>query len=92
MVQISRGALDDAVETLEKAVSVAPHDSLAHFNLGRAYSLRFLNSQRRSAATGKWAGSRRDRDRAVAQFQKYIALGGPYVREAQDALAILEWK
>lgn len=92
VVQVSRGALDDAVETFEKAVSVAPRNSLAYFNLGRAYSMRFLKSQRRSGVTGKWAASTRDRDRAVAQFHKYIALGGPYVREAQDALALLEWK
>jgi VWFA-related protein len=92
VVQVSRGALDAAVETLEKAVSVAPRDSLSHFNLGRVYSLRFLNSQRRSTVTGTWISRARDRDRAVAQFRKYIALGGPYVRQAQDALALLEWK
>lgn len=92
VVQVSRGALDDAVETFEKAVRSAPNDSLGYFNLGRAYSMRYFKSQRYSGSRRTWVANSRDRDLAAAQFQKYLALGGPYKQQAEEALAALAWK
>ncbi|HEV3484366.1 MAG TPA: VWA domain-containing protein [Vicinamibacterales bacterium] len=92
VVQVSRGALDDAVATFEKAVKTAPNDSIGYFNLGRAYSMRYFKSQRLSGNTGAWVANPRDRELAVAQFQKYLTLGGPYMQQAQEALAALAWK
>ena len=92
VVLISRGALDEAVSTFEKAVKTAPQDSLGYFNLGRAYSMRFFRSQRYSPTQTTWVANRRDRDLAVAQFEKCMALGGPYSQQARDALEALAWK
>lgn len=92
VVQIGRGALDDAVESFGKAVKVAPDESLGYLNLGRAYSMRFFKSQRYSRSRGTWVSNARDRALAAAQFEKYIAIGGPYVQDAQTALAALAWK
>ena len=40
----------------------------------------------------KWIGGDEDRRRAIANFQKYLQLGGPYVRQAQEAVSALSWK
>ena len=39
----------------------------------------------------KWIGGDEDRRLAVAAFQKYLQLGGPYERQAREALAALGW-
>ena len=92
VVQIRRAALDDAVETFEKAVKAAPRESLGYFNLGRAYSMRYFKSQRYSETRRAWVGNTRDRDLAAAQFKKYLTLGGPYEQQAHEALNALAWK
>ena len=92
VIQIRRGALDAAVESFERATTIAPQDGLGYFNLTRAHQMRLLKSQRYDRQMQKWIGGDEDRRRAVANFQKYLALGGPYDRQAQEALASLAWK
>ena len=41
VVLVSRGAVDDAIDSFERAVNVAPDDGLGYYNLGRAYHLRY---------------------------------------------------
>jgi VWFA-related protein len=92
VIQIRRGALDAAVESFERATRIAPEDALGYFNLARAHQMRLLKSQRYDRQMQKWIGGDEDRRRAIASFQKYLALGGPYERQAQEALASLSWK
>jgi hypothetical protein len=40
----------------------------------------------------KWIGGDEDRRRAIAGFQKYLALGGPYASQAREALSALGWR
>lgn len=54
--------------------------------------MRYFKSQRYSGSRGTWVGNARDRDLAAAHFQKYLALGGPYEQQAEEALAALAWK
>jgi len=92
VIQIRRGALDAAIESFQRATATAPDDSLGYFNLARSHQMRLLKSQRYDAAMQKWIGGDEDRRRAIANFQKYLELGGPYVSQAREALASLGWK
>jgi VWFA-related protein len=91
VIQIRRGALDAAIESFERATTVAPADALGHFNLARAHQMRLLKSQRYDSLMQKWIGGDEDRRRAIANFQKYLQLGGPYERQAREALSALGW-
>jgi tetratricopeptide (TPR) repeat protein len=92
VIQIRRGALDGAIESFERATRVAPQDALGYFNLARTHQMRLLKSQRYDRQLQKWIGGDEDRRRAIANFEKYLALGGPYDRQAREALSALAWK
>jgi len=92
VLQIRRGALDSAIESFEKATAVAPTDGLGFFNVGRAYQMRAVKSQRYDSARERWVGGEADTKKAVAAFDKYIQIGGPFVQQAKEALQALAWK
>ena len=92
VIHVRRGALDAAIESFTRATSVAPADALGYFNLARAHQMRLLKSQRYDPLMQKWIGGDEDRRRAIANFEKYLQLGGPYERQAREALASLSWK
>ena len=92
VIQIRRGAFDAAIESFEHATKIAPGDALGYFNLARTHQMRLLKSQRYDRQMQKWIGGDEDRRRAVSNFEKYLQLGGPYQRQAQEALSALGWK
>jgi VWFA-related protein len=92
VIQVRRGALDAAVESFEHATTIAPQDGLGYFNLARTHQMRLLKSQRYDRQLQKWIGGDEDRRRAIANFEKYLALGGPYERQAREALSALGWR
>lgn len=92
---VRRGALDEAVDILKSITSAKPTDSLGFFNLGRAYHLRYLRLQQNVAAAklpSRSAIGEDDRQRALAAYKHYLTLGGPFEKEARDAIATLDWK
>jgi tetratricopeptide (TPR) repeat protein len=92
VMQVKRGATDAAIESFEQATKVAPEDALGYFNLGRTLQMRWGKLQRYDREREKWVGPDDDRKRAVAAFEKYLEIGGPYDRQAKEALAALSWK
>jgi VWFA-related protein len=92
VVQVRRGSLDDAIQSFGKAVKAEPASALGYFNLGRAHEMRYARSKRYVATTGGWVGSAGDRRDAVANYQRYLELGGPFEQSAREGLARLEWK
>ncbi len=92
VVQVRRGALDDAVESFAKAVKAQPESALGYFNLGRAHEMRYARSRRYVATTGGWVGSADDRRDAIASYKRYLEIGGPFEQSAREGLARLEWK
>jgi hypothetical protein len=54
--------------------------------------MRMLKSQRYDRQSEKWIGGEDDRRRAVAAYEQYLKIGGPYERQAKEALASLNWK
>jgi VWFA-related protein len=92
VIQVRRGALDDAVESFGKAIKAQPASALGYFNLGRAHEMRYARSRRYMPTTGGWIGGGDDRRNAIANYQKYVELGGPFEHSAKEGLARLEWK
>jgi hypothetical protein len=89
VVQLARGAVDDAIGSFEKAVGVGPTDATAAYNLARACELRFVRAsrQRRTGPGSVALGPLfQDKDRAVDYYRRTIALGGPFVEQAREGL------
>lgn len=91
VIQVRRTALDEAIKSFHLATELAPADPVGFFNLGRAYQMRFNQSQRYDAAMEKWIGNDEDRTRAIAAYTKYIAMRGPYDQQAKEAISQLQW-
>jgi len=92
VVQLSRGALDDAITTFESGVGVGPADATAAYNLARSLELRFVRAsrQRRGGAGSVQLGPMlQDRDRAVEYYKRVVALGGPFVEQSKEGLTRL---
>ena len=81
IVLVKRGAIDDAIESFSRAVVAAPDDDTGHFNLGRAYHLRYarrLQTAPRPPRPPFLAD--RDRRSALEAYGKCITLGGPFAK------------
>lgn len=92
---VKRGALDDAIDVFTRITIAKPADSLAFFNLGRSYQLRYLRLQQNVAAArlpSPSAIGEEDRQHALAAYRHYLTLGGPFEKDAKDAIAVLDWK
>jgi VWFA-related protein len=92
---VRRGAYDDAIEVFTKIAAARPDDSLSVFNLGRVYHLRYLRLQQNIASAhlgDKSAIGEDDRQKAIASYRRYLSLGGPFEKDARDAIALLDWK
>jgi hypothetical protein len=94
VVLISRGALDDAIDSFSKATTVAPNDGLGFFNLARGHHLRYLQRLRATgtSATAARALGEADRQKAIDAYKKCLAIGGSFEKDAREALAALEWR
>ena len=94
VVLLRRGAIDDAIEAFTKAASAAPSDSIAYFNLGRAYQFRYQRMLSTVGQKGEAGRSVADRDRqsALENYKKHVALGGPLADQAREAISVLTWR
>ncbi len=90
-IQVRRGALGDAIRTFAAAIAANPGDGLAYFNLARTHELRYYKLRRYSSVEGRWLGNRADVKAAIANYEGYLKLGGPYVAKARQALHDLAW-
>jgi len=92
VLQIRRGAIGSAIDSFTRATTAAPQDGLGYFNLGRAYQMRSVKSQRYDSARERWVGGEEDAKKAANAFQAYIQIGGPFVQQAKEALQALAWR
>ena len=92
VIQVRRGALDAAIESFQRATTIAPAEALGYFNLARAYQMRILKTQHYDGRMERWVGGDEDRRRAIANFEQYVKIGGPYETQAREALAALSWR
>lgn len=91
VVQTTRGSLDDAIKSFQAAVAIAPADPTGHFNLAKAFEMRYYKSRRYLAQLQRWVSNEADRQAAVEGYERYIALRGPYADAARDGLTRLKW-
>jgi len=91
-IQVRRGALDDAISTFRKATVAKPDDALAFFNLGRTYELRYFKRRRYSPTDARWLADPADLKSAIASYEQYVKLGGPYETQARTAIHNLQWQ
>lgn len=94
VIYARRDALNEAVDAFSRAVTLAPKDPLGHFNLARAYHLKFARSRHYVPTLQRWVQSDDDRKRAIAEYNRYLEIGGPQEPSARDALRVLNeiWK
>lgn len=89
VVQLARGALDDAIETFAKGVGVNASDSAANYNLAKTCELRFVRAsrQRRTGPGTITLGQLfQDKDRAIEHYRRTIQIGGQFVEQAREGL------
>jgi len=91
VVQVARGALDDAVGSFERAIAAAPKEAVGYFNLAKAAELRYWKNRRYNNRTGQWIANDGDRRRAIDNYTKYLSIGGPLENSVRDALSRLNW-
>jgi tetratricopeptide (TPR) repeat protein len=91
VVQVGRGALDDALQSFSHAVALAPQDSTGYFNLAKTLELRYLRTRRYVQQTRTWVANKADLENAIANYKRYLELGGPLENSAREGLARLGW-
>ncbi|MBI3264350.1 MAG: tetratricopeptide repeat protein [Acidobacteria bacterium] len=91
VVQIRRGAIDDAIGSFRQATKVQPADATAYFNLAKAFEIRYQKRLRFSRLGQRWVADVNDLKAAAENYRRYLALDGPLESSARDALARLEW-
>jgi VWFA-related protein len=91
VVQTVRGSLDDAIKSFQSAVSLAPGDPNAYFNLGKAMELRYFKSRRYVDQLRRWVSNEKDRAAAIENYQRHVDLHGVYADAARAGLQRLQW-
>jgi VWFA-related protein len=89
VVQLARGALDDAIETFARGVGVNASDSTANYNLAKTCELRFIRAsrQRRAGSSTILAATvLQDKERAIEHYRRTIQAGGQFVEQAREGL------
>ena len=85
-VQVRRGSNEDAIATFERAISLAPKESLAYLNAARTYELRYYQLRRFSRPQAHWLDNPDLLSKAIGYYETYLKLGGTYGADAQAAL------
>jgi tetratricopeptide (TPR) repeat protein len=89
VIQLARGAVDDALVTFTKGVAVNEKDANVCYNLAKTYEVRYVRSERlRKVGPGAVspASALEDRTHAITYYQRVLALGGPLVEAAKEGL------
>ena len=85
---VSCAATRDDAASVRALITAAPDDGLFHFNVARAYHLIFLRVIRSSSTntTADEHDCRNQRERTIDAYKKYLTIGGPFEKEAREAL------
>jgi VWFA-related protein len=91
VIHVRRGAINDAITAFSKAAETAPDDALTYWNMGRAFELRYIRGRRYVSSQRMWTANDEDRRKAMLNYRRCVDLGGPYAKEAEEALGRLDW-
>jgi VWFA-related protein len=92
VVQVARGALDDAVGSFQQAIATAPTEGTAYFNLAKTLELRYRNSRHYIKQLGRWIANEHDRTASIENYKRYLEIGGPFESAARQGLSRLSWQ
>jgi VWFA-related protein len=91
VIHYRRGALDEAIAAFTRATEAAPGDSLAYYNLGRTYEMRFMRGRRYVSSQKEWVSPQGDLRKAEEHYERCVKLGGPYAEQAREGINRLQW-
>jgi VWFA-related protein len=93
VIQISRGTIDAGLDTLERALTVAPADALTHFNFAKACELKYVKSVRYIQPIRQYVRDESARKNAIAHYTRYLELdaAGAFANSAREGLQRLQW-
>jgi tetratricopeptide (TPR) repeat protein len=92
VVQVRRGAFDDAVQSFSEAVAIVPQEATGYFNLAKTLELRYHRTRRYVQQTRTWVANKSDLESAIANYKRYLEIGGPLADSAREGLARLGWE
>jgi VWFA-related protein len=93
VIQISRGTIDAGLDTLERALTVAPDDALTHFNFAKACELKYVKSVRYIQPIRQYVRDESAKKNAIAHYTRYLELdaAGAFANSAREGLQRLQW-
>ena len=93
VIQISRGTIDAGLDTLERALTVAPADALTHFNFAKASELKYVKSIRYIQPIRQYVRDESAKKDAIAHYTRYLELdaAGAFANSAREGLQRLQW-
>jgi VWFA-related protein len=89
-VQAAAGLTEEAIRTFQEGTQAAPNEPTTYLNLAAALDLKYTSLRRYNAEAKRYLGNDRERDDAIRMYERYIALGGPYVDQARKAIERLK--
>ena len=94
VIQAARGAINDAIQTFEKGVSVDPADETACYNLAKTLELRYVQGERerRASSMASSQTALTDRERALQYYRMVAVMKGRFADEAADGVRRLTGK
>ena len=91
VTQAAGGGLDDAIKVFGDAIALAPKETISYFNFAKAHEMRYFQKRQHLEMMGWATGAAEERDRqnALATYQRYLDLGGAYGDLAREGIARL---
>ena len=68
-----------------------PPVSTARLFIAKTLELRYVRTRRYVQQTRTWAANKSDLENAIANYTRYIEMGGPLENSAREGLARLGW-
>jgi hypothetical protein len=74
-----------------EAIALTPKETISYFNLAKALEMRYFQKRKHLEMLGWATGAREERDRqsALATYQRYLDIGGSYGDLAHEGIARL---
>ncbi|HEX7018995.1 MAG TPA: VWA domain-containing protein [Gemmatimonadaceae bacterium] len=88
VILLRAGSAASAIDSFKQAIKVNPREGLGYFNLASAYHV-FYNARPGMTSDRQFRIAHQVRDMAIANYRKYLSIGGPYEEQAKAALKAL---
>lgn len=79
------------MKSFSEAVAAAPQEATGYFNLAKTLELRYRRYVAQARSHTRVLNTR-DLDEAIANYQRYLDIGGPLADSAREGLERLGWQ